>query len=264
MWQDLLLDLRAALRLRHPDSLSRALEAIARHPEIAANRRLSARLQSDFLRPAGRMLAEADLPSARLRALCAAPLAGMRALGAAALAYRYAQERLPLEALRQPGRDARSEVRRLLGLTLAEAGAASPEKLLALGRAWLPGDSPRLRHTALLALRGAAAARGEALFPLLETLPQTLETESSEALSALLTALAQHGHHESVLRLLEARADAAPPDLWLAGRVLSGRWAAAHTERVAALLEALEARHGVSRHIRNARRALRRHAREPR
>ena len=262
MWQDLLLDLRAALRLRHPDSLTRALEAIARQPDIAANRRLSARLQSDFLRPAGRMLADADLPPERLRTLCAAPLAGMRALGAAALAYRYAQGRLPLEALSTPGGDPRPEVRRLLGRTLAEAGAASPERLLTLGRAWLRGDSPRLRHTALTALRGAVPARGQALIPLLETLPQRLDIESSEALAALLSALAQHGHPEAVLRLLETRTAAEPPDLWLAGRVLSGRWAAAHAGRVSTLLEALETQHGISRHISNARRALRRHTRE--
>ncbi len=260
-WNALLMDLRAAVRLGHPAALDTALETIARHPEIADNRTLSARWYGDFLRSAGRILADSRLPAARLRLLEAASPAGLRALGGAALALRYLNGNAAPRDVLPAAKDSRPDVRRLLGRILAEEGTASPERLLALGRAWLGGASPRLRHTALLALRGAVPTRGEAVFSLLKDLPPALDAESGEALSALLTALAQNGYPDAVLDFVERRALAEPPDLWLAGRVLSGKWTAAHAARLTALLDALQARHGESRHISNARRALKRHLR---
>ncbi len=258
-WNSLLTDLRAAARLGHPAALEAALEAIASHPEIASNGALSTRLQTDFLRPAARTLAGSGIPAALLTDLRDAPLAGLRALGAAALALRHLEGHAPPKALRPSGRDPRPDVRRALGQTLAEAGAAAPEKILSLGRTWLRRGSPRLRHTALLALRGAVPARGAEIIPLLQELPAQLEAESGEALAALLISLAQNGQAEAVLDFVAERAAAEPPDLWLAGRVLSGKWAAARAGRISALLETLEARHGESRHLSNIRRALRRH-----
>ncbi len=259
LWKSLLTDLAAAVRLGHPAALEAALDALARHPEIADNRPLSARWYGDFLRPAGRILADSRFPMDELRVLRDSPLAGMRALGGAALALRYLKGDAAPRDLLPAAKDPRPDVRRLMGQTLAEGGAAAPERLLALGRAWLSGDSPRLRHTALLALRGAASSRGEAVFPLLEALPPAPDAESGEALASLLTALARNGHSEAVLGFVERRALAEPPDLWLAGRVLSGKWAAARAARLTALLDVLQARHGESRYISNLRRALRRH-----
>ncbi len=258
MWQELLIDLRAAVRTRHPAALDTALRRIAAHPQLAANGAIPARLEQSFLLPAGEALARESVPVAVLRGLQNHPLAMLRALGAVALARRYAAGSLSLDALRPCGLDPRFEVRRALGRTLASA--CSPQALFSLGRAWLRAASPRLRHSALLALRGAAASRGDAVFPLLEALPPSLDAESGEALASLLTALAQNGHPEAVLDFVECRALAEPPDLWLVGRVLSGKWAAAYVERITALLDTLQARHGERRYFSNVRRALRRHA----
>ena len=259
MWQDLLLDLRAALRLGHPDAVRAALAAIAAQPEIAANRQIPARLRVEFLYPAGRALADALLAPDVLTDLQRAPLTGLRLLGAVVAGYHYAAGKLPLQKVQVIGKDPRPEVRRALGDTLAEA--CPPERLLPLGRAWLGNSSPALRHTVLLALRGAVKGQGKALLNLLAPLHGEHEPESSQALVNLLNALGEQGYAREVLRLLETWIQRADLNPWLVGQTLSRRWAAAHAATAYVLLDALEARHGYSRHISNARRALQRHAR---
>lgn len=257
-WQELLIDLRAALHTHHPAALKAALERVASHPELAANGEIPARLERDFIFPAGETLAGQAAPADVLRDLQTARLAALRALGAAALAHRYAQGELPLKALRPCGLDARPEVRRALGHTLADV--CPPAALRSLGRAWLREESPRLRHSALLALRGLPAETGEALLPLLEPLHAENDPHVGEALVTLLAALGENAAGAQVLALLETWAQREAANPWLIGRALSGRWAAQYTPRASALLDALEARHGASRHISNARQALKRHA----
>lgn len=256
-WQELLIDLRAAVHTRHPAALEAALERVAAHPELAANGEIPARLERDFLFPAGKILAGETVPADVLRDLQAARLTALRALAAVALAHRYAQGNLPLRVLRPCGLDARPEVRRALGRTLA--AACPPEGLHSLGRAWLTEESPRLRHAALLALRGLPDEQGETLLPLLNPLHAESDPHAGEALVNLLAALGAGTAGAQVLSLLETWAVRPDANPWLIGRALSGRWAAQYAPRASALLDALEARHGASRHISNARRALKRH-----
>ena len=260
-------DFKAAARIGQRESLEGAFARLRALPEAASNQPLSEAFLSRLVPALAASLALPRLPAAALRPFLKDPLVAVRSVAAAALGKRYqAGLEAPLQDLLKAGRDARPEVRRSLAESLGEAGAGDPARLWELVTPWIQDSSPRLRHSALLALAkrseepGFIAERGRELLEQLEGLQSDPDPEVRGGLAAVLTAAARNGLHAPVLDALQRWAGEPEPSSWVISQVLSAAWAAQHLDRAGDILKTLEARTGLTRYVTNARRALERHA----
>ncbi|MBL7161598.1 MAG: HEAT repeat domain-containing protein [Anaerolineales bacterium] len=256
--RELLGDLKAAVRLGHPEAVEIALDDLRSLPVVAANDRLSEGFFDQVIRPAGVTLAR--LPTNQLLPLLEDPLAALRAVGAVALAHDYLTGKdVDRRALLAPAKDPRPEVRTALGGTLREVGEAYPEHLLHLLDGWLRDSSPKVRSTALTALPALTQSRGEGIIALIEPLNDDESSEVRAALVDALQAIAQGDLAESVLGLLADWGAESRPNVWVITRALSGSWAASHPKAVEAILRTLHSKVRKTKEITNALRALERH-----
>ena len=256
---EMLFDLKAAARLGVPEALDMALAALDDWPAFVANARLKEEDVAAILVPLGEVLAQPAVPETYLRMLAAHPLAGARALAASALALRALRGgKVPRKLLPQLAADKRLEVRHAVITVLQRHGVTHSAALLALLREWLTARrSPRLAATALAVLQALTPTCPQEALALLAALPpaQRNAPEVQPALGDALRQMAAAGHAEDVLALLEQwQADGLPAEAVL--RALRGEWVYAQRERVAALLDALEAQTGPSRALRRSRQHL--------
>ena len=84
---EFLADLKAAVRLGHPQAVQIALANLRALPQIASNEQISASQITQLIRPAGNILVR--LPSGQLLPLLEDPLAALRAVGAVAVAHQF-------------------------------------------------------------------------------------------------------------------------------------------------------------------------------
>ncbi len=256
---EMLIDLKGAARLGAPEALDMALAALDGWPAFVANAHLRDEDVLAVLVPLGEVLALPTVPEAYLLALAEHPLTGGRALAAAALAQRALRGgKVPAKALRRLAADKRAEVRLAAAEVLRRRGATAPQALLALLRDWLmPGRSPRLLATAVHVAAALGQAQPEDALALLARLTpeQRQLPEIQRALGDTLRQIAAAGQGAAVLALLEGwQDDGFPVEAVL--RALRGEWARAHRPRADALLDAVEARTGVTRALRRARQFL--------
>jgi len=255
---EILGNLKAVVRLGHPEAVKMTLDDLRTLPIIAANDHLSERLIDQFIRPAGNLLSR--LSSNQLLPLMEDPLTALRAIGAVALAQRYLDgEDVTQRLLVRPAKDSRSEVRTAFGEILRDVGEAHPEYLLRFLGSWLRDDSPKLRATALIIIPALASSQIDDIIVLIEPLKNEGNSDVRAALVKALQAIAQRGLAEPTLELLTAWGSEPHPNAWVITRALSGSWAALYQNKVKAILTSLHEKIGLSKDITNALRALERH-----
>jgi hypothetical protein len=254
--REILTNLKAAVRIGHPETIELALYALRSLPQVASNRPLKPSFLNETVLPLSRVLATAP----RLPDLSSDRLAAIRALGAGALAFRFLEGKRASPAdLLIPARDPRPEVRMALRQALTLAGSPYPSKLLTLTESWLNDPSPRVRQLALELVPSLAAEHGERLLDAIQSLHREEHPQVRAALVDALTALAEAGLAEPILGRLAAWAGEPSPNFWVVARVLSTSWAAEHLQQAENILSTLERQTGPNRQIANARRALERH-----
>lgn len=263
-YRELATDLKAAIRIGHPDSVLAALDGLRTFPGVAANQALDEPFLEQVILPLGRLLATPRLDEAILGRLSQEPQAAYRALAAVALGQRYfAGSETTEGAVQKLAQDRRAEVGRSLALALGELAPANPATWQTLVGPWLAAASPRLQRTGLWALECAfrqPAAR-DMLVPLalrwLAPCGNEPDEEVRRALVEVLIALGEAGLADEVCRLLGSWVDSQPePDEWVITQALSAGWARVARTPALAVLDRLEKRLGATRSIRNARRSL--------
>jgi hypothetical protein len=253
---ELLIDIKAAVRLGQYTSLRAALEDFEDLPDVRSNAALDDGFVTKVILPLGFGLAGPQVNADMLQPLTVESLAGLRALAAVALAAIWAGGRLEQpEYLAALGRDARREVRLALSLALRERTAGDVLQLLLAS--WLSDASPRLRETAV---RTLAALEVDPVLALIQNLDSEHDESIRAALAASLTDIAQSDHAQDVLPLLANWAKKPQPNTWVISQVLSGGWAAVHAEQTLDILESLT---NSPKDIRRVLRALQRHDAEP-
>jgi hypothetical protein len=256
--KQLLRDLKGAALLGQPEAIDIALNGLLTLPGVASNDRMESGFIEKAILPVGGLLQ--TLPGPQLRSLLNHHLAAGRAIGAVALAHLFIQGKNATQKdLRKPGNDSRLDVRAALGKALFLVGSTDPEKLLNLGTTWLMGAAPKLRHTALIFIPTLSGAYDTQIVGLLGPIIQDEDYDVRAELVAAVTTLAQEELAPSVLELLTLWGSESHPNSWVICRTLSGSWAAAHPEKVTALLQDLKSKTRESSHITGAVKALQRH-----
>ena len=256
--RQLIRDLRAAVMLGQPEAVDLALDRLLTFPGVAANDQLSEELIEKVILPIGQVLTK--LESNQLRPLLVNPLVAGRAIGAVAMAHRFIEGKESTQKdLRKPASDARLEVRTALGKSLSEVAEVDPEKVLNLGTTWLMGNSPKLRHSALLFIPALAGSYGKRIVGLVGPMGADKDRDVRKALVEAMNTLAQTGLAESVLRLLALWVTEATPNAWVICRVLSASWATDHPAETESILRDVYSQTGKTSEVTNALRALERH-----
>lgn len=263
--RELLADLKAAVRIGHPESLQVALDGYRILPEVAGNAMIKESFIRQTILPLGEVLAYPRLDMNHIETLLDDPLSGVRALGAVASGVRFLKvQGVDEHDLRHPGQDQRPEVRIALGEALAKHAQENHALLLALVRDWLgngvsAAPSARLRLSALIALRGLITEYGDEVLPLLADLPVEDDRETRSAHIETLVSAAESGRETAVYELLATWGAEPEPDTWMIAKTLSFAWAVRNTAEAEAILHVLETKVGEDQAIDRAKRALARH-----
>jgi hypothetical protein len=263
--RELIADIKAAVRIGHPESLQVALDGYRILPEVAGNAMFNLSFIRQTVLPLGEVLAYPRLDMNHIETLLDDPLSGVRALGAVAFGVRFLEgQGVDEDDLRRPGRDQRPEVRMALGEALAKHAQENQPLLLALVSDWLgygvsAAPSARLRLSALIALRGLISDYGDEVLPLLADLPVENERETRSAHIETLVSAAESGRETAVYELLATWGAEPEPDTWMIAKTLSSAWAVRSPAEAEAILHALETKVGEDRAIDRAKRALARH-----
>jgi hypothetical protein len=257
--REFLKDVRGAARLGHALLIEQALLPLRRFPQIASNHPLEQATIHQLIFPLGQALSAPAVPGDVLQALMKDSLTALRAASAVALSLRFLQgERELAVDLVQLAHDPRPEVSFAMQLALESHGAANPEALLALGADWLGADDLRLRALALNFLRCLAPTHGDKLLSLTDGIYHNADRAVRAALANCYIALGQAGNAPALLEHFNTCAEDRRAR-WAICRALSASWAAEHPSTTRRILAEIEACHGPSRHVNNARRALERH-----
>lgn len=257
--REFLKDVRGAARIGHPALIEQALLPLRRSPQFAGNHPLEQATVHQLIFPLGLALSAPAVPGAFLQTLMRDHLTALRAASAAALGLRYLQgERELAVDLAHLAHDPRPEVSLGLQLALESHGTANPDALLALGEDWLGAGDLRLRALALNFLRCLAPTHGDKLLSLTDGIYHKADRAVRAALANCYIALGQAGNAPALLEHFNTCTDDRRAR-WAICRALSTSWAADHPSATRRILAEIEARHGPSRHVNNARRALERH-----
>lgn len=259
--KQLLRNLRTAVMLGRSEAINIALDGLLGLPGVTSNQQMNDGFIEQVVLPVGGALA--GLSSAQLRPLLNHSFAVGRAIGGVALAHRFVKGHDSTQKdLRQPGNDARPDVRLSLGRSLYTLAANDPEKILSLGTRWIVELGPRLRHTALIFLPSLAPRFETQLLSLLGSLNAEQDSQVNATLVESLNILAQVGSPESVLGLLSTWSSDPHPNSWVICRVLSSNWVIGYHSEVKSILQAVQTKTADSRYISNAIKALARHGLE--
>ncbi|MBE9525324.1 MAG: HEAT repeat domain-containing protein [Chloroflexi bacterium] len=251
-------DLKAAVRIGHPEAIEMALYNLRAWPYVASNDHLPPGFIKRVIHPAARTLSRR--PASELALWSDQPLTAYRALAAASLAYRYLQvDDVDPKLLHRAANDNRAEVRLVVGQALSTLEGNNPSALRNLAEAWLQDNSPKVRATALGFIPYLTASSQQQIVDWL----QPLGTDSHEGVRAALVqalkTLADIGHADIVLGLLGYWVSTPHPNVWLITRSVSGSWAVSHPKDIRAILMELQSKTRGNKEISNALNALQRH-----
>jgi len=256
----LLIDVKAAARIGHAESLWVALDGLFDLPEVAGNPPMQPAFIRGVLLPIGEVLASPRVTAAMLWPLAKHDHAAIRAIAAVANAHRYfSEEQSEVNGLVMLGRDPRKDVRQALAFALSQAGKAHPGRFEDLIKRWIEDDSPRLQATALQLLPSLAEINPNAGLQLLSNFQTSSDPQIRTALVECLVELAQGELAEEVLALLKGWASESGINLWVIGKTLSRSWTASHAESSLEILTQLAEIHGPEKTILKALKAMGRH-----
>jgi len=251
-------DLKAAVRIGHPESVAVALGNLRALPNVASNDQLPAGFIKQVIHPAGRTLARR--PALELAPWLDSPLTAYRSLATAALAYRFTRaDDVNPGLLHRAAKDTRPEVRLVLGQALSDVNETIPSALPELAAAWLDDTNPKVRAAALNFIPVLATADQLQISAWLQPMGQDPDEGVNAALAQALKSLADTGYAEIVLALLLDWVSAPHPNVWLIARSISGSWAASYPQETSAVLRTLQSKTKRTKEISNALKALQRH-----
>lgn len=258
--RDIITDLKAAVRIGHPDSIQAALEGLRALPEVASNQTLSDDFLAKVLLPLGEILSNPRLPMDIIDPLRQDSSTAMRALAAITLSLRYQQGGdLKPELLTRLANDSRSDVRAALVIGLSYPSGGHQEQVTVLAAEWLNSDLIRLQQTALQLIANLSSTKSEDFISWLAPFGLSSNPDTNADLVAALDHLAQNGQAHRVLSLLEDWAQAIQPNSWVISRNLSASWAAAEVDSALNILHQLALKDAPPKQIVNALQALVRH-----
>jgi hypothetical protein len=256
----LLVDIKAAARIGHAESLWVALDGIFDLPEVAGNPPMQPAFLRGVLLPIGEVLASPRVAAAMLQPLAKHDHAAIRAIAAVAFAHRYFREgQSALNDLAALGRDPRKDVRQALIFALGQAGKECPGRLESLIKRWIENDSRRLQATALQLLPSLAKIDPNAGLQLLTALQPSSDPQVRTALVECLVELAQGELVDEVLALLKGWGAKSGNNLWVICKTLSRSWAVSYADSGLEILTQVAAQHGPEKAILNALKAMSRH-----
>jgi hypothetical protein len=259
----LLIDIKAATRIGHAESLWVALDSLFDLPQVAGNPPMQAAFIRQAILPIGEALATPRVASQMLRPLAKHDHAAMRAIAAAAYANRYfLDEQFEANDLAALGRDPRKDVRQALAFALGQAGKGHPDRLAALLKGWIEDDSPRLNALALQLLPSLAEEDPGESMALLSGFQPTGDPGVRTSLVDCLVELAQGEHAVEVLSLLERWASEQGNNLWVIRKTLSHSWVVAYVDRGLEIIANLAKQHGPEKAILKTLKAMRLHGAE--
>jgi len=251
-------DLKAAVRIGHPEAVEVALYNLRAWSYVASNDHLPAGFLKGVIHPAGRTLARR--PADELALWLDQPLTAYRTLAAASLAYRFLRGHdVDPKLMRRAANDKRAEVRLVIGQALSSLDDDFPSALFTLAGDWLQDNSPKVRATALGFVPALVADSRHHTYSWLQPLGRDPHEGVRAALAHALKTLADTGHTEIVLKLLAYWASAPHPNVWLIARSISGSWAASYPQEVGPILMQLQSKTKKNKEISNALKALQRH-----
>jgi hypothetical protein len=257
--RNLVIDIKAAARIGHAESVWLALEGLFELPQTAANAQMNQTFIERVILPVGEALVSPNLKTSVIKPLANEPYAALRAVTAVALAHRYfMHDDVKMKYLKILGRDSRADVRLALQLALAQAGAQQPEKLCDIAEKWLAANSPRQQAIAILLLAGLP----DRALPFFQSFPVSANPEVRRALVDALTALALNRKQAEVLDLLKIWTEETQNNVWLIAKTLSSSWAAAHAHQALEIVANLARQHGPEKQLINTLKALQRHGAE--
>ena len=236
--RELITDLKAALRLRHPDALADALDGIRATPDDL--------LPPNALVPLGSALLTAT-PD-QLQPLLTDDDPAIRGITAVALALRFAAaQHVDADALAYAADDPQADVRAAFATALRTTTDAA--RLRALILPWLVLETPNMLDTAL---QTVPACFDFALADAFAPLHLAPDHDIRQALVNALNQIATAGKAAWVLELVGIWAQADEPNVWVITRVLSASWAQDHHENALRALNMLAERVGEIRPVTRA------------
>ena len=253
-------DLKAAVRIGHPESIQAALDGLRALPEVSSNQALHEDFVSKAIVPMGIILSTPQLPFAIITSLESDALAAIRAVAAAAYAVRYVvDESTAVEDLARWSNEPRAEVRAAFRLGILHSVDQRPERALSLVSFCLASDSPRLQQLGLQIVAGFPEEHCAEVIPMLSSLNSELDPDINTDLVNAMNALANNRYAEGILSTLSDWIQANKYSAWVVTRTLSSSWAAEEPQAALGILRQLALQNGAHKQIVNALRALTRH-----
>lgn len=258
--RDITTDLKAAVRIGHPESIQAALDGLRSLPEVSSNQPLADEFLSKALLPLAEVLSDPRLAIDVIDPLLQDSSAAMRALAGVAYSLRYLQGGgIDPEKLKRLANDTRADVRAALVMGLSQLESEQQEKAYALVADWLNSHLTRLKQTALQLIAKLPQSDTEEFLSMLTPFGLSPHPDTNADLVAALNNRAQNGQAQLVLSLLAEWVKVLPPNAWVITRALSGSWAAGEATSALSILRQLALLNTPPKHIVNALQALIRH-----
>ncbi|MEK6221089.1 MAG: hypothetical protein N2D54_02455, partial [Chloroflexota bacterium] len=246
--QQIIIDIKAAARIGHAESMWTALNGLLEYPEVIGNPHIPDPFLTTVVLPIGKALIHPRLSRAALRQLLNQPDAVLRAIGAVVFAHFYITDKDSTDqTLKIFSQDPRPDVRKALSMRLSQGGQSAPEKIRALVTAWIAPVSPRAQGVALQIL--PATQDTAFIFESLANFTSIIDPELREILSETLATLAENISAEQVLVQLTTWAESNTDYLWVSCKTLSRAWAANHAESALNILTQLGSQSGPHKQI---------------
>lgn len=258
----ILTDLKAAVRIGHPDAIAAALEGLAAQSEIASNQTLADDFISQVILPFGEVLSHSRTPDQVLESFAEDPTTGIKAIAIVAQVLRLLREDEPdIGELTRLANDSRADIRVTLVRALASAGSDSNSITNSLAKEWLQSEDKRVQQTGLQVVAKQSTPQIDILEFIADIGTYPDRELNQDVVSALIN-LAQKDAAQEVLSQFKEWLDAEPPNSWVITRALSSSWASHYSIEALEILKSLAIMKAAHKQIISALRALIRHGAE--
>lgn len=252
-------DLKAAVRIGHPDAIFAALEGLLAETEISSNQVLTEEYISTVILPVGRVLSHTRIPASVLDDLADDNLSAFRAIAVVGSTLHILDNNeTNLEKLTGWANDPRADIRAALIAAISADKTESESIINLIAVDWLQSDHQRVQQSGLQLVANMASPTEDVL-DWIASLGRKSNPEINQDIVSVLNKLAQGGNPRGVLSLLKDWMNEAPPNTWVITRALTGSWAAQHPAEALHILKSLALHHASHKQIVSALRALIRH-----
>ncbi|MBN1231562.1 MAG: hypothetical protein JXA19_06845 [Anaerolineales bacterium] len=240
--KSILIDIKAALRIGHLESLESAVVQISALPEVQGNQEIGVSFLNKELFPLAEVLVAPKIDPDHLYMLSYDPLAAIRGVALAALTIRYFEVKdIDEKEIISAAHDPRKEVRELVSMAFQKYG--QPPESISIVKEILSSTSPAAQECGLSLIPALIktqppketfalilSAKLLDTFEVRAGLAENLIQSANEVPAELVLELLQTTLNDSVFR---GHPITSP---WVVKKVLSAKWAEPHQELVHQLL----------------------------